>query len=158
MARGGGGELGGGMSLPPWLAQWRRGSDTGLSSRYLAAIFSGSEAHRRVTECAAPCDTDDVGRCIRLLDLAAANGCDWRSCLDDLISPAWAALVPHWPEIEAAFREDEAAQAAWTREMRGESKRATFPPSRCWWLVSTLQGHGDPYQDRRPHPFVEVTP
>ena len=27
------------------------------------------------------------------------------------------------------------------------------PPSRCWWLVSTLQGHGDPYRGRDPHPF-----
>ena len=159
-------------ALPPWLAAWWRGYDTGMSSKCIAAVCSGSSALWQVTEMAAPRDTSDVGRCVRLLDLAAANGCDWRACLDKLArsSPKWAALVPRWPEIEAAYHDDKAAQEAWNRahprhhrHMGGKSERArhhnavraTFPPSRCWWLVATLQGHYDPYMDRVPHPFAQ---
>lgn len=160
-------------TLPAWFVRWWRGNDTGLSSRYIAAVFSGSDALWQVTEPNAPHDTSDVGRCIRLLDLAAANGCDWRDPLvmrklSLLGSSMWAPLVDRWPDIEAAYHEDVAAQTAWStahptyRHIRGEGKRAkamreigaTFPPSRCWWLVSTLRGHGDPYRERVPHPFA----
>lgn len=159
-------------ALPAWLVQWWRGNDTGLSSRYIAAVLSGSDALWQVTEVAAPHDTSDVGRCVRLLDLAAANGCNWRDPLVmrklALLGSCWAPLVDRWPEVEAAYHEDVAAQTAWNkahptyRHIPGESKRAkaaravyaTFPPSRCWWLVSTLRGHGDPYRDVSPHPFA----
>lgn len=164
-------------SIPPWLAAWWNGGDTGLSSRYLAACFSGVDALIQTTEAAAPRDTSDVGRCVRLLDIAAKNGCDWRGalslslCKAVALNPKWAKLAPRWAEIEAAFHEDVAAQNAWNAahprhrsHMRGRSKRAvahnaiaaTFPPSRCWWLVATTQEHYDPYDDRKPHPFAEV--
>jgi hypothetical protein len=158
-------------ALPDWLVKWWHGGDTGLSSRTIAAVMSGSDALWQVTEPHAPHDTSDVGRCVRLLDLAAANGCDWRNDLSmhrlALLAPCWAPVVPRWEEIEAAYHEDAAAQTAWNtahpnhRYIRGKGRRAlasqaihaTFPPSRCWWLVSTLRGHGDPYRNTTPHPF-----
>jgi maltooligosyltrehalose synthase len=81
------------------------------------------------------------------LDLAAKNGEDWRSRLGEVaaLDAEWVRLVPRWAEIEAAYREDEAAQH---RAHGGD-----MPPSRCWWLVSTIQGCGDPYRRMRPHPF-----
>lgn len=157
--------------LPPWLVKWWRSSDTGRSSRFMAAAYSGSDALFQVTEPAAPRDTSDVGRCVRLLDLAAANGCDWRAAIPmgrlGLVCREWAPLIPRWADIEAAYLEDVQVQKAWQASLyRGPtgSKRQTkrtdipCPPSRCWWLVATLRPGGyDPYDRVVPHPFV-VTP
>ena len=154
--------------LPPWLAAWWTGTNTGLSSKYIAAVFSGSKALRQVTEVAAPWDTSDVGRCVRLLDIAAANGCDWRARIGSLATghgARWAALAPRWAEIEAAYHEDVAAQAAYRkacltgkngRPRRTPRKDIPFPPSRCWWLVATLASGYDPYERLTPHPFGQV--
>lgn len=37
--------------------------------------------------------------------------------------------------------------------MEPESPDVILPPSRCWWLVSMARGHGDPYNQKNPHPF-----
>lgn len=157
-------------ALPEWLAGWWRGDDTGMSSCFLAAAYSGSTALLQITRRAAPRDTSDVGRCVRLLDLAAANGCDWRG-IDALgrmagLDPTWAPLVPRWAEIEAAYAEDVVAQTAWRvhlsslyvgsrgRRLVRQRRDIPCPPSRCWWLVATLRPDGyDPYHDQSPHPF-----
>lgn len=152
--------------LPGWLVTWWHGYDTGLSSRFIAAAYSGSTALLQVTEPAAPHDTSDVGRCVRLLDLALANRCDWRSALYlgllPKLCPTWGPLVENWSEIEFAYHEDVEAQAEWRRRCRtrrdGAPRRRPLtipmPPSRCWWLVATLRPDGyDPYKDRDPHPF-----
>lgn len=156
--------------LPPWLAKWWRGYDTGLSSKYIAAIFCSVPAVQQITEVAAPWDTSDVGRCVRLLDLASANGCDWRGGVGSLAmghGDRWAALAPRWSEIEAAYHEDVAAQTAHQKAClisKNGRRRATprkdipFPPSRCWWLVATLTSDCDPYGQMNPHPFGQVTP
>lgn len=151
--------------LPEWLVKWWHSSDTGLSSKYIAAVFSGVPAMQQITEVAAPWDTSDVGRCVRLLDLATANGLDWRSRIGELAAGnggRWAALAPRWAEIEAAYHEDVAAQNAHKKACligKNGRKRSTsrsdipFPPSRCWWLVSTLTSDRDPYEHSNPHPF-----
>lgn len=158
------------MILPLWLAEWWRSGDTGLSSRYIAAVFCDIPAMRQITEEAAPRDTSDVGRCVRLLDLAAANGLDWRGRIGSLATghgDRWAALARRWTEIEAAYHEDVAAQNAYRKAcMVGKNgrKRRTarndipFPPSRCWWLVATLSSGYDPYERLSLHPFRQVTP
>jgi hypothetical protein len=157
-------------SLPAWLAGWWRSCDTGLSSKYIAAVFCGIPAMQQITEVAAPRDTSDVGRCVRLLDLAAANGLDWRVRIGSLATghgDRWAALAPRWAEIEAAYHEDVAAQTAHRKacliSKNGRKRRTTrndipFPPSRCWWLVATLASNYDPYERVSPHPFRQVTP
>lgn len=154
-------------AFPDWLATWWKSCETGTSSKTIAAVLSGhADVLQYVMRFDAPHDTSDVGRCVRLLDLAPKG---WRKRLGRVaeVCPTWAPLVERWPEIEAAYREDVKAQNAWTAKNggyhwpKGKSQRAlkqqaimrTFPPSRCWWLVSTLRGHGDPYKDRDPHPF-----
>lgn len=158
------------MILPPWLHQWWHSSDTGLSSTYIAAAFSGIPVLRQIVEVEAPRDTSDVGRCVRLLELAAKNGHDWRGRMGGLATghgKRWAALAPRWPEIEAAYHEDVAAQQAHKaaclvgkngRKRRTPRADIPFPPSRCWWLVATLSSDYDPYERENPHPFRQVTP
>jgi hypothetical protein len=150
------------LDVPGWLTSWIRSGDTGTSSKTIAFTMVG--AIGLVARFDAPSDTSDVGRCIRLLDLAAANGEDWRARLPEMaeVSPVWAVLVPVWSEIEAAFAEDvavqrEARQAAMLTKSGRRRKYPVphpCPPSRCWWLVAKARGGRDPYASRKPHPFV----
>ena len=146
--------------IPSWFTAWLRGNDVGTSSMTLGFVLLG--AHGLLRDVTAPRDTSDVGRCVRLLDLAAQNGCDWRARLPEVATavPEWSPLVPRWGDIEAAYREDAAAQTAareaWAKQSRQRRRMGSvrLPPSRCWWLVSTLQNNGDPYATLDPHPFV----
>lgn len=131
-----------------WLGWWLREGQVGLSSETIARVLSGE----RVASYSAPSDASDVGRCIDLLDLAAENGCDWRSRLSELaaVASVWAPLVPRWADIEAAYQEDKARAAAtqaaaekrWPKTWRRHIK---LSPSRCYHLVSVLRGRSDPY-------------
>lgn len=149
--------------IPMWLWEWFCARDTGMSSLTIAAALGGRDAAIYASgACSSfgfrpPYDTSDVGRCVRLLDLAAANGEDWRVRLGEVVAvcPEWAPLVSRWAEIEAAYREDVVKQDAWRRvkQPRRKADRIPRPPSRCWWLVSTLGGGCDPYSRVVPHPF-----
>ena len=157
--------------IPRWLETWWKSGDTGISSKHIAAVLSDVRALAQITEAGAPSDTSDVGRCVRLLDLAEQNGLTWRAKMRRMADthPAWAKLVPRWAEIEQAYRDDARDQQAWHaahpgyhppltrhRGKRAEAMRAigkTFPPSRCWWLVATLTERYDPYERTSPHPF-----
>lgn len=46
-----------------------------------------------------PSDGDDLGRCLRLLDLMP----EWKPRMVEMtaVSPYWAALVKHWDELAA---------------------------------------------------------
>ena len=146
--------------VPRWVIQWREGDDTGVSSRTIACVMIGWPISDIMIGWRgdAPYDTSDVGRCVRLLDLAAEHGEDWRARLHEVAArvSAWAPLVPRWADIEAAYREDVVAQEAWsaaghdrrTRSGRPRKNGVPIPPSRCWHLVSVLRGHGDPYKGR----------
>lgn len=150
------------LHLPAWLPAWLRSDRTGTSALTIAHVLTATTELLGTT--GAPYDVTSVGRCVELLDLAEAHGEDWRSRLDEVARwcPAWAPLVPHWPAIEAAWREDAAAFAAHRRWQthrsdgtpRTRRKTGTRPPSRCWWLVATLRGHRDPYAHLEPHPFA----
>lgn len=140
-----------------WLMTWWRSGDTGRSSETIACILSGRQAVAEETarELTAPWDTSDVGRCIRLLDLAAAHGEDWRGRLAEVATavPRWRPLVPRWAEIEAAYHADVVTQTAARKaaEKRWPAtwhRRAWCPDSECWRLVSMLSGNGDPYRRR----------
>ena len=85
---------------------WLGGPDTGQSSK---AIVSWME--RDVTLAATmgnrleyPRDPADLGRCIRLMDIEPSYRARIREMAD--ASPQWAALVFHWNELEALYREE----------------------------------------------------
>lgn len=151
--------------LPEWLVEWWHDWNTGTSSKTIAAVLSGSTHLCQTRQLDAPLDPSDVGRCVRLLDLAEKNGQDWRGRMGEVSAacPAWAPLIPRWAEIETEYREQlarehAAERARWSKKGGGRRrtpKSAVTQPSRCWWLVSTLRGHGDPYDKVVPHPFSE---
>ena len=88
-----------------WIAS---AHDTGISSRTIvaymersspalaAALLQGRSGHPR--------DPSDLGRCIRLLDIAP----EYRARLPEManLGPEWAALVTHWDELEGLYSTD----------------------------------------------------
>jgi hypothetical protein len=74
---------------------WIVGRDTGSSSEAIWAVMMGMkpdwDSH--------PHDGDDLGRCLRLLDLIP----EWKLRLGEMavVYPYWAALVEHWDELAA---------------------------------------------------------
>jgi hypothetical protein len=81
-------------------ARWLAMHDAGTSSETIAEKMCGIP-HRYAGH---PHDGDDFGRCHRLLCLYP----EWRARLGEMASvdAYWAALVPRWSEIEAAYRAD----------------------------------------------------
>lgn len=88
------------MSLCRELLAWMGGGDTGMSSEcmalHLSGICSNDDSH--------PHDPDDLGRCMRLLFRVPAL----RSRLAKMatVSPAWAALVARWDELERCMADE----------------------------------------------------
>lgn len=85
------------------LLAWLTGNDTGRSSetlvRYLVdGVLSPTADH------VFPRDPDDLGRCLRALETLP----EIRPHLSEAvaISPVWKALVEHWDELEALYREE----------------------------------------------------
>lgn len=84
-------------------AKWGAGSNTGESSRAMLGLMLGV---RPRTSFCYPHDGGDLGRCIGLLDAVP----EYRERLDEMkaIGPEWAALIEHWPELEARWRRQDA--------------------------------------------------
>ena len=82
-------------------AKWATG-DTGISSKAILATMVGKPPQSRFCY---PHDGGDLGRCIALLDAVP----EYRERLPEMkaIGPEWAALVDHWPELEAMQRADD---------------------------------------------------
>lgn len=85
------------------LAEWLASDDTGLSSRFMAfALRLGPAA-----ESAYPRDSDDFGRCYKMLRSAPEG----RPPADMRIhGPVWAGLAAAWPELERLY---EAGRKKW---------------------------------------------
>lgn len=85
-------------------AQWWLGSDVGLASSAIFAVFSTVHrmAARDYSGGAVPRDSDDFGRCTRLLALFPG----WRARLSEVATAypetKWPALVARWSHLEAA--------------------------------------------------------
>lgn len=80
-------------------AKWAATGDTGSSSKAMLSVMVGE---RPKTSFCYPHDGGDLGRCIGLLDAVP----EYRERLAEMkaIGPAWAALIDHWPELEARWR------------------------------------------------------
>lgn len=79
------------------VGDWLMGNDTGASSEAIVARMEGWIAARQNY----PLDPADFGRCVRLLSLVPA----YRARLAEMrdVSPKWAVLVDHWPELERLY-------------------------------------------------------
>lgn len=91
-----------GMGLRAWL----HCDDTGTSSLAMAARLIREVGGPRIhveQPSDHPLDPDDFGRCVRLLEAVP----EFRPHLAAMasVSPAWKALVEHWDELEALYRE-----------------------------------------------------
>lgn len=79
------------------LMRWLMSDDTGLSSRYMAAVLSGTPR----PEMNYPRDPSDFGRCYRLLRAAPELRAEFeklRAC-----PKPWPLLVEHWAELEYLY-------------------------------------------------------
>lgn len=86
------------MKILEWLGQDR---GVGLSSKAIAlTALNAMPKHPSY-----PHDGDDFGRCVVLLTLCPAAK-DGLAKLATDGGPVWAALVPRWKEIEAAYFRD----------------------------------------------------
>ena len=79
------------------VGRWLAGDDHGLSSRTMAGHLLGGKISKNDVH--HPYDPSDLGRCLRLLDKVP----EWRARVPEMatLSPAWAALVAHWDQLEA---------------------------------------------------------
>jgi hypothetical protein len=82
-----------GMGLSRWLCS----DDTGLSSRFMAAVLSGAP----LPENHYPGDCWDFGRCVRLLRAAP----ELRANLGRMANegPIWAKILSHWELLEGMY-------------------------------------------------------
>jgi len=76
---------------------WIVGSDTGVSSKTIWGVMMGAEVYSP----SIPWDTDDFGRCYRLLQMIP----EWRHRLTDVSEkyPEWKPLVDNWDELTRIF-------------------------------------------------------
>lgn len=94
------------MALKESLYEWLAGRDTGLSSRAILAWMERdlTVASMNGNRFPYPEDPDDLGRCIRLLNIEPA----YRERIAEMaaISPQWARLVDHWDELEKLYYDE----------------------------------------------------
>lgn len=79
---------------------WLMGDDTGISSKTICSVMTGSAAPEWADT---PSDPDDFGRCYRLLALFPL----WRSRLPEVAAkyPKWGPMVAAWDELVALYEQ-----------------------------------------------------
>ena len=84
--------------IPQAALDWITGDDTSASSEAIWAHMVGVSTRRIFDH---PHHPADLGRCLRLLEAVP----QWRARLPEMASrsPAWAALVARWGELEAGY-------------------------------------------------------
>ena len=80
--------------------EWLRGRDTGTSSLTILEVLAGYPTDRHDV----PHDSDDFGRCFRLLQLFP----QFRPRMPEVAArfPEWKPLVDRWAELEALYEEE----------------------------------------------------
>ena len=93
--------------------------DTGISSETIWSVMR----NRAVRHYGTPKDPQDLGRCLRLLDVAPG----WRERLGEVAMrfPEWKPLVDNWTLLETLYRAEAPTGyaprcAALMRKLRGE--------------------------------------
>lgn len=82
---------------------WIVGRDTGVSSEAIWTHMMGRKPSEKWPG-NWPHDPDDLGRCVRLLELIP----EWRSRIGEMASygRGWAALVPHWAALTTLLAQE----------------------------------------------------
>lgn len=106
---------------------WLAGRDTGASSKAICLHMLG---HRFGEHADYPRDPDDLGRCLRLLDLMP----EWKLRLSEMAAygPVWRGLVEKWDHL-AAMMADEVG-VDWSK---GQSAPLTYEAIRAIRLEGT---------------------
>ena len=102
--------------------EWLKLHDNGMSSECIADVMCGLPNQGNY-----PHDGSDFGRCERLLMLYP----EWRERLSEMsaINMAWAALVPKWDKIVAAWKHD---KELW--EVKGQKAKGW----KCYDLMRSI--------------------
>lgn len=81
---------------------WLLSHDTGISSKLICAVMTGS-TQRKGFDAWTPSDPDDFGRCYRLLKHFPS----WVDRLDEVGRhyPRWKPLIDAWPELTAMYEQ-----------------------------------------------------
>lgn len=97
------------------VAEWLIGGDTGVSSKAIVKHMAGIGGQKSLGW-DYPHDSDDFGRCYRLLALFPK----WRERMPEMAvhSAMWGALGRAWPELTALYEADQDVYAAITRLVR----------------------------------------
>jgi hypothetical protein len=82
--------------------EWLLSGDTGVSSKAICAVMTGS-AKRDGFDPDTPHDPDDFGRCYRLLKCFP----EWRERLPEVAAkhPKWGPMVAVWDELTALYEQ-----------------------------------------------------
>ncbi len=83
------------------LIEWLQSGDTGLSSKYMAAVCAGAGAARNFY----PSDPSDFGRCYRFLKAVPEARENLHKLKDS--GAVWAAYVDRWDEMERLYEEEQ---------------------------------------------------
>ena len=89
---------------PQGIYEWASCWDTGISSKTIWSVCTGSDRFEEDELGAPPQDPADFGRCCRLLALAP----QWKARLGEVATkyPAWSMIVANWDTLEALYREE----------------------------------------------------
>jgi hypothetical protein len=114
--------------VPARLGSWLSSNDTGISSKAIATHMSGGTV-RDGWGWGYPHDPDDLGRCLRLLELFP----DWKPRMREMAarSPGWAGLVARWDEVAKSMADE--VGISWEK---GKSAPLTYD------LMKTAIGEG----------------
>jgi hypothetical protein len=90
--------------------EWLLSGDTGVSSLTIFHVMTGTittPTRSSLRGIDAPRDSDDFGRCYRLLKAFP----EWRERLPEIAAmvPKWTPLVERWDELESMFETDRSA-------------------------------------------------
>lgn len=87
--------------------RWWHGTDVGTSSAAMFAALVSPMSYMsyraaKLGNRSTPCDADDLGRCLRLLEAMS----EWRDRLDEVAAAypdtAWPRIIARWSELEKA--------------------------------------------------------
>jgi hypothetical protein len=79
------------------VARWLCGNDTGVSSKYMAAVALAGKPIKSQWGDSTPQDAPDLGRCVRLIEKAPGVRDTFPALRE--ASAVWAAFVDHWDEL-----------------------------------------------------------